>query len=288
METSSVPNRRSYDKRWTLLKEAKLAVRSLYAQTRLSFLASVQYRANYLMAVLSVAVSSAVEIALWRLVLQRRGQVMGYGLNEFLVYLILANVVAMLRVNWDSVLSMSEEVRSGAISRHLLKPIPLFFVATGDWLARKIPIFGGALIVVLGLMLWYPLTFHPTFQNFLFFFMFVVVSLWLSAEIYFLIILAAFWVEENSGVAIAFNILGWSFLGVAFPLSFYPVWLQRLLDATPMPYLVYYPVMTLMGKMTLNMWALRWGCAFLMALALRFFRRAMTRVAENRLQTLGG
>ncbi|MBI3557261.1 MAG: ABC-2 family transporter protein [Deltaproteobacteria bacterium] len=262
--------------------------RNFLAQLRLSFVSALQYRTDYLLTVFSVAVSAGVEIALWQLVLKKTGQVRGYGLADLIVYLIVANVISMMCVNWESVLDMSEEIRQGSVSRHLLKPISLFSVATGDWLARKIPVMLGALPVFAGLHHWIPLQFHPHFNHVLMFFALLATSLWLSAEIYFLIIMTAFWLSENQGVAIGFNVLRWGFAGTAFPLAFYPGLLVKFLDATPMPYFVYYPTLALLGRLPTEEFFLKFLYAVFIGCALSFNRWATWQAAERRLQTVGG
>ena len=258
------------------------------AQLRLSLASALQYRADYLLTIFSVAVSAAVEIALWQLVMKKTGQVRGYGLADLVAYLILANVISMMCVNWDSVMEMSEEIRQGTVSRHLLKPISLFSVATGDWLARKIPVMLGAFPVFIALHFWNPLLFHPHLDQVLMFFTLLAISLWLSAEIYFLIIMTAFWLSENQGVAVGFNVLRWGFAGTAFPLVFYPGLLVKFLDATPLPYFVYYPTLALLGRLPTEEFFLKFFYAIFIGCALSFNRWAVWHAAERRLQTVGG
>ncbi len=272
----------------TALRRLTAPARLFLAQLRLSFASALQYRADYVLTVFSVAVSAAVEIALWQLVLKKTGQVHGYGLADLIAYLILANVISMMCVNWESVIDMSEEVRQGTVSRHLLKPMSLFSVATGDWLARKFPVMLGAVPVFIGLHYWNPLQFHPHLDHILMFLALMLISLWLSAEIYFLIIVSAFWLSENQGVAIGFNVLRWGFAGTAFPLAFYPGLLVRFLDFTPMPYFVYYPTLALLGRLPTEEFILKFLYAVFVGCALSFNRWAAWHAAERRLQTVGG
>jgi ABC-2 type transport system permease protein len=258
------------------------------AQLRLSLTSSLQYRADYLLTILSVAISAGVEIALWRLVLQSRGQVRGFGLDNLIIYLIVANITAMFSVNWESVLTLSEEVRSGRVSRHLSRPLSLFIVATGDWLAGKIPVFIGSIAVFAALGFIVPHLFHPSVADIAMYLSLLSFAIWACAEIYFLIILTSFWIAENEGIAIAFNILRWAFVGSAFPLSFYPEWVAHILDATPLPYLVYYPSMALLSRLAPARFFIRLVSIFAMALVLTSLRRFFWKLAEHRLQTVGG
>jgi ABC-2 type transport system permease protein len=263
-------------------------IAGFFAQMRLSLAQALQFRSNYALTVLSVATGAGVEVALWRLVLQSRGQVKGFGLEELIIYLVISNVTSMMCVNWGNVLQFSQEVRSGRIARHLLKPLPLFLVATADWIGDKIPIFIGAVPVFWGISYFWPTIFHPGVQETSMFFAGLCISLWLSAEIYFIITLSAFWIAENSGVAIAFNLLRWAFVGMAFPLSFYPKWLTDVLDATPLPYIVYYPTLAFMGRLSIQVFAMKLVFALLIAVATSLLRRVLMHMAEHRLQTVGG
>jgi ABC-2 type transport system permease protein len=259
-----------------------------WAQLRLSFVSAIQYRADYILTIMSVAISCVVEIAVWRLVMKGTGQVAGFGLSELIVYIVAANVINMMCVNWESVLSISAEIRSGTIARHLLRPISLFQVSTAEWLASKSPVIVGAVPVLFALHFAAPYEFHPSVGDVAMATAFLVLSMWLSAEIYFLIIVTAFWISENEGVAIAFNILRWGFVGQAFPLTFYPRWLLHVLEATPLPYFVYYPTIALTGRMGGSDFTLR--AAYGIALGIAFYgaRQAAWHLAERRLQTVGG
>lgn len=255
---------------------------------RLSLKSSLQYRTNYALIVLSVVISAAVEIALWSLVMKKRGQVAGFGLDELLIYLVIANITAMTTVNWDSVMEFSEEIRSGRIARHLLKPMSLFHVTTADWLAAKIPVFIGIVPVYAALGYFWPVLFQPSLLEIAMYALGVAISLWLCAEIYFLIMISAFWVSENSGIAIVFNVFRWGFIGAAFPLSFYPKWLVDVLDATPLPYLAYYPTLALMGRLPAKVFLLKTAFALAICIAHTILRRVLWKMAEHRLQTVGG
>lgn len=259
-----------------------------WAQLKLSFKISIQYRADYLLTVLSLVIAAGVEIALWRLVMKDRGQVASFGIVELLIYLVVANITGTLTVNWSAVMEISEEIRSGRVSRHLLKPMSLYSVATADWLAYKIPMFIGVIPVFVTLGILWPVIFHPSLLEIALYAMGLGTALWLCSEIYFLIILSAFWVSENSGIAIAFNVLRWGFVGSAFPLSFYPKWALDILDATPLPYLVYYPTLVFMGRMAAKAFILKMSFALAMGLALTILRRVLWKMAEHRLQTVGG
>lgn len=267
---------------------AHLGLGSFFAQLRLSLITAMQYRANFLLTVVSVVVGCIVEIALWRLVLKDTGHIQGFGLHELVVYIVLANVINMVCVNWESAIDLGSEIRTGAISRHLLRPISLFSIATAEWLAHKIPVMLGALPAFIGLHHFMPAFFAPGAANLAMFAALLALSLWLSAEIYFLLVLAAFWVSDSEGVTVAFNIFRWGFAGQAFPLSFYPSWVMGLLDATPMPYFVYYPTLALMGRMTSELFVAKLALGTLMALALTILRRLVWHSAQRRMQTVGG
>lgn len=262
--------------------------RAFYGQMRLSLKSALQFRANYALIVLSVVISAAVEIALWSLVMKDRGQVAGFGINELLIYLVIANITAMISVNWESVLNFSEEIRSGRVSRHLLKPMSLFHVTTADWLASKIPVFLGIVPVYVALGWFWPVLFQPSLTDIALYILGLAVSLWLCAEIYFLIMISAFWIADNAGIAIAFNVFRWGFIGAAFPLSFYPKWLVDILDATPLPYLAYYPTLMLMGRLPVKIFLLKTAFALAICVAHTVLRRLIWKIAEHRLQTVGG
>lgn len=212
------------------------------------------YRANYLARALFGLVPLLAMLYLWRTIFeaQRSGgaTVAGYSLAQMISYYLIAQLVdALTAVNEDD-WQIAADIRDGLISQFLLKPVDYLWYRCSLFLAGRVAytaIAGPAL----GLFFLWMHRYVILPQNGQLLGLFVL-SLALTAMLQFLISYAlamlAFWVLEVSTfifIAYAFEYLA---SGHLFPLDILPPTLQRVLEWTPFPYQLYFPISLYMGR----------------------------------------
>jgi ABC-2 type transport system permease protein len=215
---------------------------------------NLTYRFNFLARTVFGFLPLIAVLFVWRAIYAEKGQnamVGSYTLAEMISYYLLATIVdALTAVNEDD-WQIAADIKDGNISQFVLKPIDylvyrlfLFFSGRLTYLAvAAVPL----AIFVLCLHQYFVLPPNwPTFGLFL-------VSTFLTALLQFFIsygmAMLAFWVLEVS--TFIFIVFAFEYIasGHMFPLDILPQGLSQLLQFTPFPYQMYFPVSLYLGKM---------------------------------------
>jgi ABC-2 type transport system permease protein len=214
---------------------------------------NLAYRFNYLTRTLFSFIPLFAMLSLWRTVYAAGGQAQthsGYSQTQIMFYYLLVAVVDVLTAVNEDDWQIAADIREGAISQFLLKPV--------DYLTYRLCLFfSGRLaymaVAVLPLAL-FILCFRadvapPAGGAALLAFP---VSLVLTALLQFFtsyaMAMLAFWLLEIS--TLIFILFAFEYLasGHLFPLDMLPPALQHLLAFTPFPYQMYFPVSIYMGR----------------------------------------
>lgn len=186
-----------------------------------------------------------------------------YTVTHIITYTALTQVLIAPLYLWGWV-EISNAVRSGQIVSDLTKPYSYF----GFWLARDL---GRALfhLVFRGLpiMLFFPLFFELSWPGSPLQWGAGTLSLWLAVLISFAwrfaVNVSAFWLLDAVGLERFAYLTMTFFSGFVVPVSFFPQWLQAVVNWTPLPAMVNTPIGVYLG--------LREGAALWGALGLQLF-----------------
>lgn len=209
------------------------------------------YRVNFLVRALFGLVPLLALILLWQAVYEGgSAEIGGYRQAEVITYYLVVNVVLALTSVTEDDWQIAADIRDGRISQFLLKPI--------DYLRYRLCLFGA------GRLVYTAAAFIPT-AGFLWFqrehllgpasglhLAAFLVSLVLTALLQFLVsftmALLAFWVLEVA--TFIFILFAFEYVagGHLFPLDMLPTWLQGILQLTPFPYMLYFPVQVYLGR----------------------------------------
>lgn len=180
------------------------------------------------------------------------GSIMGWDYASFASYYLLIALAGSLFTSHVEEKIATDDIKDGELTNYLLKPISYLkinFLDELPWrfiqgtLAILTIIFIGlvadGLIQIttspLGLFLAIVSTLLAFFISFLF-------KMCLG--------LLAFWLTEINGVLLIFEIIMDICGGIIIPLVFLPSLLQSFLNVLPFAYMVYYPILSLLGKLT--------------------------------------
>lgn len=190
---------------------------------------------------------------LWSGIFVSTNQVFGYSQTQMFTYVFMILVVTTLVMSAPSADNIGGEIANGDLSNYLVKPINYLKY----WFARDLS--SKALNLSFAIfevgILWYflkpDLQIPPNIWSFLFF----LISLGLAILINYLVSvtarLIAFWTPESTwGVSFVILVFVETLAGGIFPLDILPHWASNLLQFTPFPYLLYYPVAIFLGKVT--------------------------------------
>ena len=214
------------------------------------------YRANFLFRSAFGLIPLMATIYLWRAVFAGKetghDDVAGYTLAGMTSYYLLVTIVDMLTAVTDDDWQIAGDIREGNINQFLLKPI--------DFLTYRLCLFGAnrliytvVALVPVSLFILAQWQFFVAPANGTAFACFIVATI-LTGLLQFLMsytmALLAFWVLEVS--TFIFILFAFEYIagGHMFPLDILPPWLAQLLNFTPFPYQLFFPVSVYLGRIT--------------------------------------
>lgn len=116
----------------------------------------------------------------------------------------------------------------------------------------------------------------------------VLLGIVLSFATVYLVAAAGFWLVETRGLQILYMVVSGFFAGLFVPISLFPDWLRVLVQATPFPSMLMYPVDVLSGRVegagALALLSAQAGWLVVVAAA----GHLMTRAGRRRLEVQGG
>lgn len=204
---------------------------------------SLEYRANLVTLIINQLISTASILFLWFAVYRANDEVQGFTFDKALLYYILVPLFGYITQIYISSI-LSKEIRTGDLSKYLLKPYKIWLVAFIRSLAAKIHI----LILILPIytviiaLYFSHIDFSLNIISILFAIIIAVAALLLNAIIDFVISWLAFWFDDVWAFEhlkfILFSVLG----GVSIPFDFLSDQLRSIFEFLPFKFLYYVPI----------------------------------------------
>lgn len=216
---------------------------------RNAFLTMLAYRLRYYTGILTYFLFVSVHYFIWQAVFAgREGPINGFTFPQMITY-IAVGWVSRSSYFSDIDEEMDDLVRTGQISIYLLRPVNfqvmLLMQAFGASLFRatcfSLPL--GLLIVLV-----FPVEPPPSILAFLLFVLSSFGAFLVLAELNFLVGLWAFSLKSIQGVMRTKYYLIQLFSGLLLPLTFFPGWIQTVLNFLPFKMIAYVPLQFYLGK----------------------------------------
>lgn len=216
---------------------------------------NLTYRFNFLARAVFGLIPLIAILFVWQKIYSGKGagaMIGTYSLAEMISYYLLTTVVdALTAVNEDD-WQIAADIKDGNISQFLLKPV--------DYLWYRLCLFFSGRVTYLTVAL-APLTIFivylhqyfvlpPDWTAFGCFVFSMVLTALLQFFISYTMAMLAFWVLEVSTFIFILFAFEYIASGHLFPLDILPHGLERVLQFTPFPYQLYFPVSIYMGKTT--------------------------------------
>lgn len=189
-------------------------------------------------------------LTVWTVIYSNQTSVFAYDQNQMISYVFMISVLQSLILS-TALHGLASDIYSGQISQILIKPVAVFgyFISLDVADKLKNVLFSGFEIVLLAMIFQPVLPIPSLSQLFL-----GLVGIALGACLYFFVILLfgtlGFWSPETWGPRFLFFMFVDITAGKLFPLDILPMGLQKLLYATPFPYLSFVQIQTLLGRMS--------------------------------------
>lgn len=243
----------------------------------------MSYRGDFwVSAAATFLVELAVAYFLWLAVFAESGRqsIGGFSFGGMVLYYILVILLAKVVRGNERQLSMGQDIYEGSLTRYLLYPAPYFGMKYAEHLGGLVPaavqlvLFGGASAVLFGPSAVASLSAAGALA--------ALPALAAANLLYFLMLYTiqgvAFWADNVWTLNVMLRFVTSMLGGLLLPLTVFPAWARQVLELSPFPYLFYFPVMTLLGRLDPAEWArgltvaLLW-CAVLALTARTVWRR---------------
>lgn len=231
-------------------------MRSILEYIKISFVQSLQYRAELLVWILLSVVNLVVLLLVWTGSLQPSSTVGGLTVGAIVQYYFIVTLIDTTSAahfeTWRA-----QEVVEGKVDTYLTKPISYpFQVLYQDlggklfWLALSLPLLAGTYLLMASYLPGsLPQIHWPSLPVFILLLGFGYLVEFCLAM---MTVLATFWFEGAEGLQHFKWVVLSLFSGMIIPLSLMPAWLQQLVNLLPFKYLYAVPIGVIQGSQTLS------------------------------------
>ena len=209
------------------------------------------YRVNFLFRSIFGLIPLMATISLWRAIYSsKEADVAGYTIAQMISYYLVVTIVDSLTAVTEDDWQIAGDIKDGAISQFLLKPI--------DYMTYRLCLFGAGRLIYTAVA-FLPVMFFIIYQRKYFvlpdswatlgwFGVSMVLTGFLQFFTSYTMALLAFWVLEVS--TFIFILFAFEYIagGHLFPLDILPPTIERILQFTPFPYQLFFPVSIYVGK----------------------------------------
>jgi len=225
-------------------------VNALIAQTKITILASFQYRVQEGIQLLGLLTESVIYLVVWTTIARASGgEVGGFTVGEFASYFIAWTFVRNATTGW-SPWGMEWRIRRGEFNALLLRPVHPYWTDMGDMLGGK-AIQTITLVPTMALLVW---AFRPEFTPVLWSLLALVPALLLAFLLRYTLMYAlavtAFWTTRVTALFEVWYAVEFFTSGRVAPLSVLPAWAQSIAGVLPFQWMFYFPLELLLGRLT--------------------------------------
>jgi ABC-2 type transport system permease protein len=214
---------------------------------------NLQYRVNYLTRTLFSFIPLFAMLSLWRTIYADNagaGEHSGFTREQMIFYYMLVAVVDVFTAVNEDDWQIAADIREGAISQFLLKPVDYLWYRLALFFSGRIAFISMAALP-LGIFIFCFRQYFllpPDAGTFVVFLLSLVLTALLQFFISFAMAMLSFWLLEIS--TFIFILFAFEYLasGHLFPLDVLPPALKQVLFVLPFPYMLYFPIQIYMGK----------------------------------------
>lgn len=218
---------------------------------KISFHQEFAYRLNFVMWRVRNILQIFLVFFLWDAVFSQPDRVVfGYDRARILTY-VFGLLIVRAFVLSTKAQTVARDISRGELSNHLLKPINYFkYYFTRDISSKALNL-GFAVVetVVLYIVLKPPFFLQTNPLSIIAFFTSIVLAIFIFFILFFIISSVPFWIPEAAWGMQFLTMVFIEFLtGALFPLDVLPLAIQNILNFTPFPYLIFFPLQVYLGK----------------------------------------
>lgn len=211
------------------------------------------YRLNFVMWRVRVVLQLLVTYFLWLAIFSQKSEdiIFGYSESRILTYILMGAFLSAI-IYSTRTLDVGDQINRGDLSNFLIRPINYFFYKISQDVSDKLLniLFAAFELIVIFVILRPSFIFQTSGVTLAFFSVAVILATALFFLISFLLGSIGFWSPEVWGPRYLFFVVNSFLAGGLFPLDILPKTLFTMLQFTPFPYLLYFPLKIYLGSLT--------------------------------------
>lgn len=189
----------------------------------------------------------------WTAVVKANGGLLGnWNLSSISTYyflLIIATSLILSHIEEDVAI---RDIREGQLVTYLTKPFSYFqlkFISEIGW--RIMQGFFGVMIFSIFYLFFQRFVVLPnSLLEILFSALIIMLAILISFTFKMIVGITAFWFIDFWGLQQIIEVIIVILAGFVMPIELFPDWLENISKATPFPYMIYYPIISLQSKLT--------------------------------------
>ena len=243
---------------------------------RINWIHSLEYRANVLIGLFAILSGLFIEYQIWSLIFESNNHSKipmsgidgGVNFNQLIVFIFLSIIVGQIKSSWVTSSQMIIEIRQGLINKYLIRPISYFWYNFMMFIGiNSLYIIVYTLLLLLFILIFPGMIFH-TLISVLGFIASLLLSIYLSYCIYFIMVCFSFWFGEVRSLVLAYNLAMLMISGQYIPIRLFPEKVLEIINWTPVPYLVDFPVSIATGIIPVSDWSHKFLYSFIWCIVL--------------------
>lgn len=181
----------------------------------------------------------------------KTGNIEGWGFSAITSYYFLLIIAASFLMTHPDQDVAVLDIQEGGLVKYLLKPFSyywIYFFAEFGWRFLS-GIFALIVFITLSFLFNNFTVFSLSLQTFVLAVIIIALGYFLSFTFKMLLGLSAFWVTDFWGIQQLCEVIILALAGFLMPIDLFPPLMQKIALATPFPYMVYYPLIAIQGKL---------------------------------------
>ena len=258
---------------------------------RASVITALEYKANSIVGLFAVFTGLLIEYLIWSMVYNSPGasySIDGWTFQRLIAYIFLSMIVGQLKSSWVTSFEMIMQIRQGFMNQYIVKPISFFSYNLMSFIGTNILYYIPYTILIIIVPIIFPDLIFINLVQIPFFILAVTISIYLSYSIYFFMVCFAFWFGEVRALLAAYNISMFVLAGQIIPLDFFPDSYIKIINYTPIPYLIKFPVDIAMAiEVNFGQWVSMLFFAFFWCIIMRLLSGLLYNIGIRRYEAYG-
>ena len=262
---------------------------------RASVITALEYKANSMVGLFAILSGLLVEYLIWSMVYASEnigqtieGLTTQWTFNRLIAYIFLSMIIGQLKSSWVTSHEMIMQIRQGFMNQYIVKPLSFFSYHLMNFIGTNILYYVPySLLIIFSPIIFNNIVFINSIQI-PFFILALILSIYLSYSIYFFMVCFAFWFGEVRALLAAYNISMFVLAGQIIPLDFFPETYNQIVNYTPIPYLIKFPVDIAMAQqVNLFSWISLLFIGLIWCIIMRFLSSLLYRIGIRRYEAYG-